>query len=894
MMLKQLAVSVLLHALAATEVLGAELPGESGGADDSLEFLLEDAIAGDQGQNQPHDENQPAENRASDNVSQPKSDGAESSVSDEPGGQVAGPDGGAVPTIPVESLSENEEEVAAPSTRSPQSRFIEEIVVTAEKREENVQDVPITVQAFSGELLAAKGVTEPIKLAALTPGMTYTESFGATFIYIRGIGLDAFLTGDPAVAYYVDGVYNPMPFGQNQNFGRVERIEVLKGPQGTLFGRNASGGAVSVITETPDPSGFSASLGAAYRIYDHKNVDSDGYSYNAFFNVPLADSIAATFAGYWDDADHWYSNAPGSPRDDRGIEFPRSTQQGLRAKLRWEPTDRSSLTLSYTDYSQNGVGTLALNNTQPSLVTMLLGGLPSDDDYLSEQEAIDDQQETTSETFSAELKWKTDPMEIRLLGSNQEIGVGDFDYDFDGTSSPIITFGDSAAEGVKTVGIYGTINTAELQFTSEPGWGPDWLKWVGGYYYFDSQLGLDPVASLLSAESVIVGPGGGVALNFFDLISLGLPLGQLLSGLPQPVQQILGPLPLLGGVRFIPAGETQTTAHALYAQIDVDVTDWLGLTLGLRYQDENREVTKSNFSLTTLGGGTIQVFDFVDGSLFPPPTPADKQTLSPKVGLNFRPADGLLFYASWQKISKSGTFNIINIYTGVDELPQEKLEAYEVGAKTEWFDGLLRLNAAAWNYDITDLQVQFISFFTGGAVSFDRAEEARSRGFEFDAQVIVLPSLFDSLVFSAGASMVDAEYIKFTNGRGYNEQTGFLTSRNDFSGLPLNRTPKWTGFASLAKTWNFSWGPLEAAVDGNYQDRTCYVPGSTERFCEEAYTVVNARVSALLERTNVRVTASVNNLENTTYVLSQFPNDFGNNRSLAAPRSYVLRLDWSF
>lgn len=824
---------------------------------------------------------------------QPMSDDAASSVGEPPSvGAAAG--GEVLPTIPVEPPAETPQQTAAP--QKPTNRFIEEVIVTAQKREENVQDVPISIQAFSGEQLAAKGTDEPMKLAALTPGMTYTESFGASFIYMRGIGLDAFLTGDPAVAYYVDGVYNPMPFGQNQSFGRVQRIEVLKGPQGTLFGRNASGGAVSVVTETPDPSAFSGSVGAGYKLYDHKNVDSDGYTANAFLNLPLTDDIAATVATYGERSDHWYSNKPGSPRAERGIDFPKTIVEAIRAKLRWEPTEDISLTLSYTDYAQNGVGTLALNNTQPSLVTMALGGLASDDDYLSEQEAIDDRQKTTSETYVAELKWNTDPVTIKLLGSTQDITVGDFDYDFDGTSAPVITFGDSSAEGVKTRGIYGSIDTAELQFTSTQDWGPDWLNWVGGYYYFDSVLGLEPVASLLSTESVIVGPGGGVALNFFDLISLGLPLGALLSGLPQPVLDIIGPVPLLTGVRLSPSGETHTRAHALYAQTTIDFTDWLGLTLGIRWQDEKREVTVSNLSLTTFDGELLQVLDFANGDLilFPPPEPAKRKSFSPKVALNVRPADGMLFYASWQEISKSGTFNIINIYTPVDVLPEEKMEAYEVGAKTDWFGGLLRFNAAAWNYDIKDLQVQFISFFTGGAVSFDRAEKARSRGVEFDTQIMVLPEVIDSLVFSAGAAWVDAEYIKFSNGRGYNETTGFLTSNNDFTGEPLNRVPEWTGFVSLSKTWDFSWGPFEAAVDGNYQDRTCYVPGSTSRFCESAYTVVNARVSALHQRSQVRVTASVNNLENTSYVLSQFPNDFGNNRSLAAPRSYVLRLDWSF
>ena len=132
------------------------------------------------------------------------------------------------------------------------SRMIEEVLVTAQKRTENVQDVPISVQAFSGDMLAAKGIGDPIDLPTITPGLTYSAITGFALVYLRGIGSDVFLpNGEASVATYVDNVYFPLNAGLAQSFGSLERLEVLKGPQGTLFGRNTTGGAINITTKAP-------------------------------------------------------------------------------------------------------------------------------------------------------------------------------------------------------------------------------------------------------------------------------------------------------------------------------------------------------------------------------------------------------------------------------------------------------------------------------------------------------------------------------------------------------------------------------------------------------------------------------------------------------------------
>lgn len=774
---------------------------------------------------------------------------------------------------------------ATAEKEAPKSRFVEEVIVTAQKREENLQDVPISVQAFSGELLQAKGIDSPAKIQAVTPGMTYTESFSATYIYMRGLGTDAFLSGDPAVSYYVDGVYYPAAFGQNTGFGRVERIEVLKGPQGTLFGRNSTGGAISVTTETPDTTEAYTSVSSSYSSFNT-------FDFGVLTNLPLTDELAATATFFYKRGDHWYDWADNSPN--AGSDFPINWSRAFRGKLRWEPADGLDITVGYTRNESDGAGTTVTGSPNPSLLTQLLGGTPSTEDYKSSADGTLGIS-TESEVLQGRMNWRTDVVDVAVMASDQSYLLGKnkasingrpaLGYDFDGTAAPIISFG---------APIYGDIQTAELQLTSNEGsWGSEWLEWVGGYFYFRSSLGLTPDLGVLGADSAATGSGGGIALNVTPLIALGLPIGSIYDALPPVLQSALGPLPLLRGVIISLDGETDTEAHAVYVQSTAHLNDQVALTLGVRAQDETRKPTVSTFGLKQANGGVLPVFDFVDGSLFPQPETAKRQSISPRVNLTFRLNDDAMVYANWQRAEKSGTFNTINIYTPVDYVGPEKVEAYEVGMKADFLDGLIRLNMAAWHYDIDDLQVQFISLLTGGAISFETAQRARSQGGEVDARFILLPDWIDSLVLSVAGAYVDAKYLEYTGGSGYNKNTGFLELNQDYSGNKMVRTPKWSGSASLAKSWELGWGSVESAVDSYYTSKIWYV-ASNERYGEESYVLFNARVSALYEPWKLRVTLFGENLSDKAYALSRFPNDFGAPETLAAPRAFGMRVDWSF
>ena len=163
------------------------------------------------------------------------------------------------------------------------SRLLEEVIVTAQKREEDSQDIPIMISAFSGDKLDALGVESTADLQKITPGLTFTYTYGYTVIYMRGVGTDAFLpNADPSIATYIDGINIGPSQGKQDTLGPVERVEVLKGPQGTLFGRNATGGAINMITADPGEE-FRGTITTEFGNYNSE-------SYQVFLSSMLTES----------------------------------------------------------------------------------------------------------------------------------------------------------------------------------------------------------------------------------------------------------------------------------------------------------------------------------------------------------------------------------------------------------------------------------------------------------------------------------------------------------------------------------------------------------------------------------------------------------------------------
>ena len=764
-------------------------------------------------------------------------------------------------TIPVENSAEP---AAAPVADEPESRnrLTEEIVVTAQKREENILDVPISITAFSGEALDAKGIGDAKTLAQSIPGVTYGETVNFSIIYVRGVGTDAFLPdSDLSVAMYLDGIYFPFANGLSQALGAIERVEVLKGPQGTLFGRNATGGAFNITSRSPDLDDVELGVSTGYGKFDQLTT-------RVYGNVPITDTLAANLSATYNRGENYYEGTRA------GEPLPDETEKGARVRVLWQPSDWLDLTFTGIKHNKEGLASSAMPNIQPSTATASLYQLTQGQSYVVPDEYdvfVDVPSYFTLDNEVAYVQLGLHPswFDIKVLGSYQKVRT-DNNYDFDGTEAPFITF--------DARGQFAEVNTAEVQFISNKEWGVDWLEWVAGIYYLDQEVGFP-------RNRLTV---GSLDLSDDALASLQLPdeVNDFFNGISDTLSELLNlPLPDGGSVALISLQEAQ--ANAYFGQATVNFTDDLYLTLGARYQEETRKVIDSALGLANTDGS-------VTGPLYSLGKPErDDDNFSPKVVVGYKPYDGGLIYASWSVGFKSGTFNTVNIYNAPEYVLPEEVNSYELGTKLTFAGGQMQLNAAAFRNEIENQQVQFISLLSGGAVRLENAAEVEIDGGEIE--LTYSPDWNTGLYVGGSVTYLDATYGSYPNASAFSEPFGLYNfGTADFSGNRTVRTPEWSGNLAINQLISLSNGDLEFGLSGFFSSDLYFQPSNSEISRQKDYMTVDGQVSYLHNASQVRISLLGKNLTDERYQLTQFHTDAGVQHFLAPPRAFGIRLDWTF
>lgn len=794
--------------------------------------------------------------------------------------------GAAAEAAPVESIPVDPASARAATNPAPEdsagsgSRLLEEIVVTAQKREENLLDVPVSVQAFSADTLDARGISDQAGLMRSTPSLDVATQTGFTTLFLRGVGTDAFLTADPSIASYIDGVYFPFTPSIVQDFGAIERVEVLKGPQGTLFGRNAIGGAINTITTKPDFEESAVSFQSGYS-------SNDTWKNRVYVNVPISDNMAANASVLYSSGDSYLdedSSVNGRP-------LYRETHKGARGKLRWAPIEALDFGFSGTYLEDNDNASLPSNFYVSPMARNLMVP-PAEGRRVQVDQPLyrHFKSYVVAGEATAHLPW----LDIKGLVSDQR-HEQDYIYDFDGSARPYVSF--AIGPGGDNGGLFADIQEAELQFISNSDSpGADWLTFTAGVFYFKGRSGLDPIRATVSNLTAGSLSSFGVSSQLLDAIN-AIPLP---PGLTLPSQ---GGAPLYS---ILSEEYTDTDSLSEYVQVTLTFTDWIALTLGGRYQDEERSVPKS-----------VSSFELQDGTVFTPPTfdyktgrdqngatiPLKNTTkgFKPKVTLDLHPfSDDTLIFLTYQEAVKSATYNSYAIYLAPEFVEAEEIEAYEVGVKTRLFDNSMQFSTGAWRYDIKNPQVQFVSLIQGGAVSFENAQKARSEGIDFDLVTAIVPSVVDDLALTLNGAYVKARFIEYTNGSGLIREKddpvagGTFNGTNDYSGKKGVRTPKYSGSATLLKTWGTPGGDLETSVDYYYNDGFFYTASNDPNLDQKSYGLVGARVSYLYDRWQLRATLFGSNLADKLYTTGNIAQDFGGNFTVAPGRVVGLRLDWDF
>ncbi|MFQ3200559.1 MAG: iron complex outermembrane receptor protein [Zhongshania sp.] len=757
-----------------------------------------------------------------------------------------------------------------PAKSKSSSRLIEEVLVTAQKREENSQDIPIMLSVFSGEKLDAMGIESTADLQKAIPGLTITYSYGYTVIYLRGVGTDAFLPNvDPSIATYIDGINIGPSHGKEDTLGPVRRVEVLKGPQGTLFGRNATGGAISIITEDP-PEEFEGYI----------QLEKGNYRAKArqlYFGMPVSNSLGFTVALFDNSQDIYGSNEifGGPGPEENGF------SEGARVKMRWDPTDTFSATLIGTYSNQLSSSSLSQENTRPAPV--LLAGVEADE--LDREWHNNDLggTSTLNELYGGVFNWQPGPVDIKFIYSENYAVVDEAKFDLDSTEEDIAYF--------YTADQFNTQKTYEFQILSnEDTLFSEKLQWVAGFYRLEGEGGFRSIYLELNPT--------GVVASILGLPDLLAPiLGPLVSNAPSIV---------LGN-----GGILETEADSIYTQATWSATENFNVTMGLRYQEETRGIYNSYLDVVSPTAGrppndyyksgdqsqNIRIFNFSAPDI-------EEKTLSPRIALQYFIADSFQIFSSAQRGYKSPTYNIANFLADPDAVEREEVTAFEIGFKSDILDGDLRLNGALFKTKIDGLLTAIIAIPSGGILSFRNAGTAEIEGAEVDFQWRPMASLNPSLVISGGATYLDAFYTEYINGSGFDDDTGLYfgddslvpgSPARDFSGNRIVRTPRFSSNLSANQVINIGdFGRLEVGIDYYYNGGYNTTPQASPFYVQDHYETWAARVAYFYDPAGLQVTAFVNNAKDKTYAQSITQQDFGRTVSLAPPRTFGVRVKWNF
>ncbi len=702
---------------------------------------------------------------------------------------------------------------------------LEEIVVTAQQRAESLQDVPVSVAAVTAKKISDSGIVDLQGLSDLVPNFSINETGISTTVTIRGISSGINSGFEQSVGMYNDGIF----YGRDQ-LARVpmidmERVEVLRGPQGILFGKNSIAGAVSQISAKPTDE-FEGSVTALYEP-DHGETDL-----RMVLSGPLTDNLSGRLAVMTRELDGYVKNT------ELGVDEQNEDEQVVRATLRWDVNDSVTATLKSSQSTFDVLGRNmevyqsfghleALNSVYNSPTAPW--SVDTELNYIADNNGHFSNNEVNNSTLTVD--WDLEGLTLTSV-------TGYVDYEFtescdcDFTGAPVFDAG--RQEEYQQL-------SQEFRLTSDLGSNFDY---IAGLFFQDTDL------------------------TYADQIQLPDPtvvntaLGLLGAGALQP---------------FAPGSSTDRTFNqegeviALFAQGTWSVSEALRLTVGGRYTEEKKDANRQqrHKANATFGGQympavtadpvsgaynvlygifAIEAYDQINGKL-------DDSSFSPVVTMEWDANPDTMVYATWTKGYKSGGFDArsnghpdasVNnglksgaAITGSWEFANEEATSVELGSKMSIADGAAELSVAWYMTDYTDLQVSQFDGTLGFNVT--NAGEAKVQGIEADGRW----ALTDNITLTGSVAYLDFNYEKFPNSQCYFQQEDTDGDKLcDAGGERKEFTPELQ--ANLGAAWasEMSNGlELNASLDVSFMDEYLYAANLDPRSKQDAYSMVNARIA---------------------------------------------------
>jgi iron complex outermembrane receptor protein len=697
---------------------------------------------------------------------------------------------------------------------------VEEIVVTARRVNEKLQDVPVAVTAFTSANLESRGVDTLDQIAKYTPNIRFDGAaalsggnYNST-VFVRGVGQNDFaIFSDPGVGFYVDDVYYARSIGGIMDAVDIDSVQVLRGPQGTLFGKNTVGGAVLITTAQPELDAVSGRVEGTTGRYNRADV-------KGAINIPIVkDVLALRVSGALLNRDGYVKRLfDGGTQGDRNADM-------IRAKLRYRPNDQLTVDLG-ADYTR------ARETSAPSDLLAVgnapgITGVPFLVNYNrfvapSRGVVAPDGQRTVNPSFITASPFETwagggpNRNDLDLWGVQGTVA-----YELGGATLKSITaYRDLKAyfarDGDNTPFVFRqTTNddkqwqlSQELQLSGKTF--DDRLSYVLGGFYFKEK------ASDIATADLAIGLSPPLALT-----------------------------PPFTPAVFI-RNYVDNKGWALFGQADFKLTDALSLTAGGRYTHDEKQFT----SINTRQSDNVQFINTTVGATF--------KKFTPKLGVNYTISKDLLLYGSWSKGFKQGGFNGRPLVSAaeVTEYRPEELSTYEVGVKSQWFERRLTANFAAFHSIYKDIQLtvnqtptNFVANAAGGKID------------GFEAELVMRPVRWFTVNASAG--YLDAWYTSVGEGLGPTQI------------LPINlnshfvKAPKWTASAGAEIRHQLN-GAGELALRGDVTkySRIYHDVANTALITDDGYVLVNARLSYTLPGDAIQLSVFGSNLTKALYLVS--------------------------
>ena len=700
-------------------------------------------------------------------------------------------------------------------TSTAWAQVLEEIVVTAQKRSEDLQDTPVAVTAFTGEQLQQAGVYDSIALSNVVPNVTVgTENArDAIFINIRGISQsERRNTSDPTTAFYVDGALVPRMSGINAYFYDLERVEVLRGPQGTLYGRNSTSGVVNVITKKPDLKAFGGDIQFGYGNYDAVDV-------KGALNVPFSDSFGARVAVNYTERDGFRDNGPlvadGDDADDLGV----------RGHLLWDIGENTSLLLSADYYERQGVGPVNAQVECADLGCSLpTAPKPADTNPLNTEGFRDN----TDTNFKIELNHALSFADLTFIGSYRD-HERDYLIDLDGSGASVFLPPAGRMVAVDTVVREVTESesfSGELRLNSNT---DGRVRWILGGFYLDEDIKGD--------------------FRFQPVLPNGLHLN----------------------VQFVDKG-FNVESWAAFANASVDVTDRFTLNGGIRYTEDEKDKGGVNDPANPTAGSyqlvSIRELDRPVRPFFPSAQVANPSwsEVTYSFGLDWHINDDTLAYVKNSKGFKSGGFNRGSNLTPFDDTPNvfdlvvynpEQVLASEAGIKSTLMDGRARANFSVFWYDYSDKEEAVVRVIGGIPVNTAiNAGQATIYGAELET-TLLYGDYGGRIDLNVG--WLDAEFDEFF---GLDDPLTPILDDLDLSGGDMVNAPDWNISATwMPVEWEVLNGMLRPMVQFSFKSDYITRPHDQSVDKQDSYTRTNASLHWESNKTGLFLEGFVHNIE---------------------------------